>query len=78
MFTQSYRDLPPEPVPPMVRCCPDHGEEVSNVQYGEDESLEVCTAYDHLVEGQTVEVPYQVFDEGPDATIAYIEQRRVA
>ena len=51
-----------------VPCCPYCGEEVSHV--GED-GIDVCRECDTVVEGATLYVPQAVWEDGPDAVLAY-------
>lgn len=67
----------PEPVPMMVMVCPHCGFEVTGLLVGEDDVVDTCR--DHgIVEGRTVEVPWEVYEAGPDAVLAYVEAQRMS
>ena len=60
----------PEPVPKVVRCCPYCGLEVRGFAVGDCETVDGCREHS-IVEGITIEVPWEVFEQGAEAVLAY-------
>lgn len=47
-----------------MQCCPYCREPISQVQAGEDDSLDFCKMCDVIVEGQTIEISKEELEKG--------------